>query len=491
MVPPRPWPFLLISCVLLLSACAAPAPLPLIATEALSAAATPGPEIAPEVPAPASASPTAPLVIPPPAEPPPIVPTLWPDALPVAVPTFNAADPLRFTFPTPIVFNTPVNWRPPVAGVPLAVRPEDHFWFARPIASDSVNWPLGSYRYGSDYFGQMNLHAGIDIDAPRGTPILASGPGQVIWAGWGLFNFDPRREDDPYGIAVAIRHDFGYQNRNLYTLYAHMEAQNNLYVGQRVETGEVLGWVGVTGNTTGPHVHFEVRVGENGYFSTRNPELWIAPYAGWGVLAGQLLDKAGRYIYSQPIDIYDARGRWVSTVYTYGDRVARPDEQWRENFAISDLPAGRYQLKVSLGLRAPPPFLLPTATPGLIEGVAAAPEAVFPPEQLGEVEVLEAVVDIVAGQTNFILLQAGRGQVPGATPAETSTPPYPTNTFTPSATPTRTLTPTPTNTPRPSRTPTITRTPRPTLSPTVTRTPTLTRAPTLTRTPSITQSPTP
>ncbi|MBL8057179.1 MAG: peptidoglycan DD-metalloendopeptidase family protein [Anaerolineales bacterium] len=284
---------------LFLAACAAPAPLPLVVTEAPLGEPTMARPIAPE----ARPTVTAPIQAPAASPTLAVIPTLLPDTVPVAVPTFNSADPLRFTFPTPIAFNTPENWRPPVQGVPVSIRPQDHFWFARPIASDSVNWPLGSYRYGSDYFGQMNVHAGIDIDAPRGTPILAAGPGQVIWAGWGLFNFDPRREDDPYGIAVAIRHDYGYKNRNLYTLYAHMEAQNNLYVGQRVETGQVLGWIGVTGNTTGPHVHFEVRVGENGYFSTRNPELWIAPYSGWGVLVGQLLDKAGRPIYSQPIEV--------------------------------------------------------------------------------------------------------------------------------------------------------------------------------------------
>ncbi|MBL8057178.1 MAG: hypothetical protein JNK29_10795 [Anaerolineales bacterium] len=163
--------------------------------------------------------------------------------------------------------------------------------------------------------------------------------------------------------------------------------------------------------------------------------------------------------------------------------MAKPDDDWRENFAISDLPAGRYRLKVTLGLQAPPPFLLPSPTPGLVEGVAAVPEAVFPPEQLGEVEVIEALVDVIAGQTNFVILQAGAGQLAEPLPAESRTPPYPTNTFTATATPTQTFTPTPTNTPRPSRTPTITRTPRPSLTPTITRTPRPTVTPTVTRTP--------
>src|SRR5260221_3950487 len=104
----------------------------------------------------------------------------------------------------------------------------------------------------------MNIHAGIDIDAPPLTPVLAAGPGRVTWAGYGLFNFQPGRLDDPYGSAVAILHDFGFNNLPLYTVYAHMIA-NNVFVGQDVKTGDVIGWVGSTGNSTGPHLHFEVR----------------------------------------------------------------------------------------------------------------------------------------------------------------------------------------------------------------------------------------
>ncbi|MEP7355921.1 MAG: M23 family metallopeptidase, partial [Anaerolineales bacterium] len=103
----------------------------------------------------------------------------------------TSGTPVQYIFPTPIIFQPPPNWRPPVLSVPLSVRAQDHFWFARPIASDSVNYPLGSYRYGSNYFGQMNIHAGIDIDAPLYTPVLAAGPGRIVWAGYGLFNLQP------------------------------------------------------------------------------------------------------------------------------------------------------------------------------------------------------------------------------------------------------------------------------------------------------------
>ena len=369
-----------------------------------------------------------------------------PDYLQVSVPTINPNDPLRFTFPTPPSYPTPLDWRPPVLAVPISKRPEDHFWFARPIASNSVNYPLWTYRYGSTNFGAANIHAGIDVDAPLHTPVLAAGPGEVIWAGWGLFYFRPGLEGDPYGIAVAIRHDFGYKNQTLYSLYGHMEALNNLFVGQRVDTGDVLGWVGVTGNTTGPHVHFEVRQNINDYFHTRNPELWIAPYTGWGVLAGQLLDLNGQPITETPITIYDARGRYVSEIYTYGHRVASRDDDWRENFAISDLPAGIYLLQTG------------------VSGADGRP--------------ITAEVNVLAGQTNFVVLQQGAGQV-NDFPAPSKTPPYPTNTPTDTPTPTHTPSPTSTNTPRPSATS------RPTRTPTATRTPRVSPTPALTVTPTI------
>jgi murein DD-endopeptidase MepM/ murein hydrolase activator NlpD len=370
------------------------------------------------------------------------------------LPTPNATAPWRFDFPTPIVYPTPNNWRPPVVGVPLSVRAQDHFWFARPIASDSVNWPLGSYRYGADYFGQMNIHAGIDIDAPPYTPILAAGPGEVVWAGWGLFNFKPGLEDDPYGIAVAIKHDFGYEGQTLYTLYAHLTAEN-VFVGQQVQTGEVIGWVGSTGNSTGPHVHFEVRVGRNDYFATRNPELWIAPYAGWGVLAGQLLNAGGAPIPSTLINIFDAHRKYAATIYTYGPRVARPDDDWRENFAISDLPAGNYYLEAHIATSD------------------------------NTTETLGGEVTVVAGQTNFVILQAKTGIFANLESPLGTRPPY-----LPSVTPTLTPTPSPTGTNTPTRTASPTRTPTRTRVPTNTVTPTRTRIPTHTPTPRFSPTPT-
>ncbi|MGH9002059.1 MAG: M23 family metallopeptidase, partial [Acidimicrobiia bacterium] len=108
-----------------------------------------------------------------------------------------------------------------------------------------VNAPMSS-RFGyrtHPIFGDTRLHAGVDFSAGAGTPIRASGPGRVVWAG-------PR---GGYGNLVAIDHGNG-----LATLYAH-QSRIDVTIGEKVATGEVVGLVGSTGFSTGPHLHFETR----------------------------------------------------------------------------------------------------------------------------------------------------------------------------------------------------------------------------------------
>ena len=156
--------------------------------------------------------------------------------------------------------------------------------------STRLIWPSLDYRYGGVFFKPSAVHTGIDIPAKLGTSVLASGPGEVVWAGWGLYSGDPSNQDDPYGLAVVILHDFGYQDLPLYTVYAHLD-QVDVVPGQWLQTGDMLGNVGETGFTTGPHLHFEVRLGNNTYFNTSNPELWLVQPQGWGVLAARITDS--------------------------------------------------------------------------------------------------------------------------------------------------------------------------------------------------------
>lgn len=91
---------------------------------------------------------------------------------------------------------------------------------------------------------------GIDIAAPVGSPIYASAGGTVIIARTSGYN-------GGYGLYVAIKHANGTQ-----TVYGHM-SKVNVAVGQQVEQGEVIGAVGNTGRSTGPHIHFEIRGAKN------------------------------------------------------------------------------------------------------------------------------------------------------------------------------------------------------------------------------------
>lgn len=254
--------------------------------------------------------------------------------------------PLRFTFPTPQA--EPVSlWRPPLYDTPWALTPYDHFYFTRPIAADVVNWPLDDYRYGAQFPGLPDvIHTGIDIPAPRNTPILAAGPGVVMWAGWDLFDRRLAPSEDPYGIAVAVKHDFGYEGRRLYTVYAHMD-RVDVVPGQRVAAGDPLGIIGDTGFTTGPHLHFEVRIETNGFFASRNPELWLAPPEGWGVLAGRMMNTNGSLLIGQSLYIRNlaTNERWKIHSYTDTLKVTS-DEYYRENVVLSDLPAGEYEISL-------------------------------------------------------------------------------------------------------------------------------------------------
>ena len=93
--------------------------------------------------------------------------------------------------------------------------------------------------------GARRFHAGIDIGAPTGTPVVATVSGTIVSAGW----------NGGYGKAVVIEHSNGSRQ----TLYGHL-SQISVQAGQSIEQGTVLGLVGSTGQSTGPHLHFEERV---------------------------------------------------------------------------------------------------------------------------------------------------------------------------------------------------------------------------------------
>ena len=254
-------------------------------------------------------------------------------------------DPLLLVFPTQGSVSMD-GWRPPLYPSPWAPTLYDHFYFASPIAANEINTPVADYRYGGVFFQDV-VHTGVDIPAPKGTPVLAAGAGTVIWAGYGVYRegFDPT---DPYGLAVTIRHDFGYQNQMLYTIYGHLD-QIDVVEGQHVESGETLGLVGETGKVTGPHLHFEVRIGQNSFFTTRNPELWLVPPIGWGIIAGRLMNTAGQLINDHMIIITEPQSKQNWFAWSYGKTSVNSDLYYQENLVVGDMPAGTYLLRIAFG----------------------------------------------------------------------------------------------------------------------------------------------
>lgn len=128
-------------------------------------------------------------------------------------------------------------------------------------------WPLpGRTGLSSQFgwrtlFGKADFHTGLDIPAPAGTAIKVSASGQVVKAGW----------SNSYGNHVVVDHGGG-----IATVYAHA---SKLYVsaGQQVTQGDVIAAVGTTGNSTGNHLHFEMRVTQNGVTKQIDPRTYVTP----------------------------------------------------------------------------------------------------------------------------------------------------------------------------------------------------------------------
>ena len=112
--------------------------------------------------------------------------------------------------------------------------------FGAPLEEFAVMSPFGVRR--DPFNGQLAMHSGLDLAAPSRTPVLATAPGRVTFAGW----------NGEYGNLVEIQHDFG-----LTTRYGHL-TRIDVRVGQRVERRQTVGLLGSTGRSTGPHVHYEV-----------------------------------------------------------------------------------------------------------------------------------------------------------------------------------------------------------------------------------------
>lgn len=114
----------------------------------------------------------------------------------------------------------------------------------QPVSNKDLKRIASGFGYRIDpVYKTVKLHPGLDFTSPAGTPIYATADGAVEFSG---------NRGDGYGNHVIINHGFGYK-----TLYGHMY-RIKTRAGQRVKRGEVIGWVGSSGKSTGPHCHYEV-----------------------------------------------------------------------------------------------------------------------------------------------------------------------------------------------------------------------------------------
>lgn len=138
-------------------------------------------------------------------------------------------------------------------------KPEYFTADGRPLKKSFIRMPIPYARLSSSFgtrrhpvLGRTRMHKGVDYAAPTGTPIQAAGDARVQVVGW----------QGGYGRAVILDHGRGYT-----TLYGHMSRFGNIRQGQRIPQGTIIGYVGSTGMSTGPHLHYEFRI--NGVH--RNP----------------------------------------------------------------------------------------------------------------------------------------------------------------------------------------------------------------------------
>lgn len=228
--------------------------------------------------------------------------------------------------------------------------PYPRLGLGRPFADTYRQSPEFTYPYGSRGEGRYVLHTGVDIANPIGTQVTAVADGEVIYAGNdSLQVFGPR--PGYYGNLIVIRLGGIPEAEPVYVLFGHLD-KVLVIPGQQVKTGDVIGLVGMTGIAIGPHLHLEIRQGQNSYQTTRNPALWLTGLPGRGTLAGRIVDDTGRLVAGERLLVYRAErpSQVWRVVRSYLDSsLIHGDDVVGENFVLPDMPAGDYRIVAGRG----------------------------------------------------------------------------------------------------------------------------------------------
>jgi murein DD-endopeptidase MepM/ murein hydrolase activator NlpD len=240
--------------------------------------------------------------------------------------------------------STPAPCDPRQAETCIIVAP---FPFQLPIAAPGNDRIDRNYTYGSTEGGTREPHHGVEFENPSGTPVRAAAGGTVYYAG-----DDSTRLFSPwvdfYGNLVVLEHRLtGEPFAKLYTLYAHL-SKIDVSRGQAMQAGETLGEVGLSGMAVGSHLHFEVRIIPEDYYSTLNPELWLQPHTGNGSLLIQAADSSGENIAPTfNLQYFPDRTKPAAAnfeVDAYAGETVNLLDTWDEVAATGDQPAGWYRI---------------------------------------------------------------------------------------------------------------------------------------------------